>query len=191
MSLNEKREKFLPLISRCFADNGFRGTTTAKIASACNVRENVLYRIWPSKKDMFLDCLEHVYELTISLWRELEPDKESELTHAELILQFQAADHGLSRYYRLVFAGLMENDQEIRKALRQLYRKFQSFLSETTDDHRRQRKISGDLNPDSTAWVLMGIAAMVDIQRELRILSNTGREKFLTDSGMRILNHFK
>lgn len=181
---------FLPKISQCFATNGFRGTTTAKIAKACDVRENVLYRIWPSKKEMFLDCIEHIYELTMTLWQEL-PEPTEGRTRAEMILVYQAEDHGLLRYYRLVFAGLLEDDPDIRKALRDLYRRFHVFLKQTTDDHRTRKGISDSLELDNSAWALMGLAAMVDIQRELRLLPAADREKFMIESGTEILESEK
>lgn len=186
MNTDEKRESFLPKISQCFAKHGFRGTTTARLAEACDVRENVLYRIWPSKKEMFLDCIEHIYELTMELWQEL-PESTDGRTRAEMILLYQAEDHGLLRYYRLVFAGLLEDDPDIRKSLRKLYRKFQTFLKQTAEEHREQKGISQTLNSEVSAWALMGLAAMVDIQRELRILSSAEREKFMIEAGTEIL----
>ena len=186
-SNEEKRSEFLPRIAQCFADNGYRGTTTAKLAKTCQVRENVLYRIWPSKKEMFLDCIEHIYEVTMTLWNGLEPEQSDGRSRAEMILQYQAKDHGLLRYYRLVFAALMEDDPDIRKSLRQLYRRFQSFLAEATQEHRESRGISVDLDCSASAWAIMGIAAMVDIQRELRILPAGDREEFLINASMQLL----
>ena len=72
---------------------------------------------------MFLDCIEHIYELTMELWQEL-PESTDGRTRAEMILLYRAEDHGLLRFYRLVFAGLLEDDPDIRKSLRKLYRKF-------------------------------------------------------------------
>lgn len=190
LSADQKRERFLPKISQCFAENGFRGTTTAKLAQVCEVRENVLYRIWPSKKEMFLDCIEHIYELTMELWEEL-PEPTDGRTRAEMILLYQAEDHGLLRYYRLVFAGLLEDDPDIRKALRKLYRQFQAFITQTTEEHRQQKDVSETLNSDTSAWALMGLAAMVDIQRELRILTSAEREKFMIEAGTEILESGK
>lgn len=188
MTSNEqKKSEFLPKIAQCFADNGYRGTTTAKLAETCKVRENVLYRIWPSKKEMFLECIEHIYEVSMALWNELEPEQSGGKSRAELILHYQAKDHGLLRYYRLVFAALMEDDPDIRKALRHLYRRFQKFLAEATLEHRESRKVSVDLDCSTSAWAIMGIAAMVDIQRELRILPAGDREEFLINTGMQIL----
>lgn len=187
-SKDEKREEFLPKISQCFADNGYRGTTTAKLSKTCGVRENVLYRIWPSKKEMFLDCIEHIYEVSMALWNELEANQPDGKTRAELILHYQAKDHGLLRYYRLVFAALMEDDPDIRKSLRNLYRRFQSFLATATAEHRQLRGISTKLDPSTSAWAIMGIAAMVDIQRELRILPSGDREEFLINTGLQLLD---
>jgi len=188
VSKDEKRKEFLPKISQCFADNGYRGTTTAKLAKTCNVRENVLYRIWSSKKEMFLDCIEHIYEVTMSLWNQLSPEQTDGKSRAELILHYQAKDHGLLRYYRLVFAALMEDDPDIRKSLRNLYRRFQSFLTEATEEHRQLRGISTPLDSSTSAWAIMGIAAMVDIQRELRILPSADREESLINTGQQLLN---
>ena len=122
----------------------------------------------------------------MELWQEL-PESTDGRTRAEMILLYQAEDHGLLRYYRLVFAGLLEDDPVIRKSLRKLYRKFQTFLKQTAEEHREQKGISQTLNSEVSAWALMGLAAMVDIQRELRILSSAEREKFMIEAGTEIL----
>ena len=122
----------------------------------------------------------------MELWQEL-PESTDGRTRAEMILLYQAEDHGLLRYYRLVFAGLLEDDPDIRKSLRKLYRKFQTFLKQTAEEHREQKGISQALNSEVSAWALMGLAAMVDIQRELRILSSAEREKFMIEAGTEIL----
>ena len=102
-------------------------------------------------------------------------------------MHYQAKDHGLLRYYRLVFAALMEDDPDIRKSLRQLYRRFQLFLAKATEEHRQSRGVSSDLDISTSAWAIMGVAAMVDIQRELRILPAGDRENFLVNTGKHIL----
>ena len=126
----------------------------------------------------------------MELWEEL-PEPTDGRTRAEMILLYQAEDHGLLRYYRLVFAGLLEDDPDIRKALRKLYRQFQAFITQTTEEHRQQKDVSETLNSDTSAWALMGLAAMVDIQRELRILTSAEREKFMIEAGTEILESGK
>jgi len=59
--------------------------------------------------------------------------------------------------YRIVFAGLMEDDADIRKALRNLYSRFQSYISSMTQQHREQHGIDGGVDADTTAWALMGL----------------------------------
>ena len=91
----------------------------------------------------------------------------------------------------MVFAGLLEDDPDIRKALRKLYRQFHAFITQTTEEHRQQKDVSETLNSDTSAWALMGLAAMVDIQRELRILTSAEREKFMIEAGTEILESGK
>ena len=58
--IDDRRRQFTPRVATAFIELGYRGTTTAELAQRCGVRENVLYRIWPTKKAMFLDAVEYV-----------------------------------------------------------------------------------------------------------------------------------
>ena len=57
----QRRRELTPIVARTFAELGFRRTTTAELARRCGVRENVLYRLWPDKKAMFIAAIEYVY----------------------------------------------------------------------------------------------------------------------------------
>ena len=59
--IQQRRREFTPLVAMAFIELGYRGTTTAQLARRCGVRENVLYRVWPTKKAMFLDAVEYVF----------------------------------------------------------------------------------------------------------------------------------
>ena len=54
----EKRNELLPIIAETFTRLGFRRTTTAELAKRCKVRENILYRLWPDKKAMFIAAID-------------------------------------------------------------------------------------------------------------------------------------
>ena len=56
---NEKRRQLLPVVARTFAELGYRRVTTAELAKRCNVRENILYRLWPDKKAMFVAAIDY------------------------------------------------------------------------------------------------------------------------------------
>src|SRR5215217_6908414 len=85
--VEQHRQRFTPLIATAFIELGYRGTTTAQLAERCGVRENVLYRIWPTKKAMFLDAVEHVYGATMHAWDAVIADSSLGKTVAERIEQ--------------------------------------------------------------------------------------------------------
>jgi len=100
--VEQRRLQFTPLIATAFIELGYRGTTTAQLAERCSVRENVLYRIWPTKKAMFLDAVEHVYRATMQAWDVVIADASRGKTVAERILNNQADYHGRMRLYRIL-----------------------------------------------------------------------------------------
>ena len=60
----EKRDELLPAMAQTFTELGYRRTTTAELSRRCRVQENILYRLWPSKKGMFLAAIDFVYEFS-------------------------------------------------------------------------------------------------------------------------------
>ena len=177
----EKRTYFLPLIARYFSDHGYDGATTAGIAEVCDVRQNVLYRIWPDKEAMFVAVIDYILHFTIQFWDEV-PRLQNE-TQVEAVLRLQSKDHGAMRYYRVVYSGLLQDSTRIRSAIRRLYTAIHEYIQMAIEEHRVERKKSDcQFDPDVAAWGMMGLGAMVDIQRELRIKSQDSREKLLRDT---------
>ena len=177
----EKRTYFLPIIARYFSDHGYDGATTAGIAKACEVRENVLYRIWPDKEAMFIAVIDYILHYTIQFWDDI-PRLQNE-TRIEAILRRQSRDHGVMRYYRIVYSGLLQDSTHIRSAIRRLYSAVHQHLQQAIEEHRtKEKRAECQFDADAAAWGMMGLAAMVDIQRELRIKSQDGRETLLRDT---------
>ena len=52
-SAADRRQQIVREAMRCFASNGFRGTTTREIASAVGITEAALYRYFPSKQSLY------------------------------------------------------------------------------------------------------------------------------------------
>ena len=187
--IDDRRRQFTPLVAAAFIELGYRGTTTAELAQRCGVRENVLYRIWPTKKAMFLDAVEYVFTATMSAWDGVTKDKALGDTVAERILRNQADYQGRLRLYRIVFAGLTEDDPEIKNALRDVYRRLHTFISQQIEEHRvRYRRRRGGPAPELTAWAMIGLASVVDMQRELEILPVADRKRIMKEVGMALLD---
>ena len=186
--IEDRRRQFTPLVAAAFIELGYRGTTTAELAQRCGVRENVLYRIWPTKKAMFLDAVEYVFTATMNAWDGVTRDKALGKTVAERILRNQADYQGRLRLYRIVFAGLTEDDPEIKNALRDVYRRLHGFISQQIEGHRARYRRSGGPAAELTAWAMIGLASVVDMQRELEILPVADRKRIMKEVGMALLD---
>jgi AcrR family transcriptional regulator len=180
------RDRLLPLVAATFAEFGYRRTTTAELAQRCTVRENVLYRIWPTKKAMFLDAISYVFDASLATWRKLLREREGDGDAATMLLDYEAAHHGEFGLYRIVFSGLGETDDpDIRAALQRMYCQFHTFLAEVL----AARDTAGSRGEDgeAMAWALVGLGTVSSITRELGLLGGNRRRTMFAGIGRRIL----
>jgi AcrR family transcriptional regulator len=179
------RDRLLPLVAATFAEFGFRRTTTAMLAERCAVRENVLYRVWPTKKAMFLDAIGYVLDGSLATWQRVLRDGGDGHHPATRLLEYEAAHHGEFGLYRIVFAGLSETDDpEIRAALRQMYRRFHAFIVRvlpTGDSDGR------DADREALAWALVGLGTVSNVVRELGLLAGDKRSSMFASVGQILL----
>ena len=181
---DERRRQLLPVVAKAFAELGYRRTTTAELAKRCNVRENILYRLWTDKKAMFVDSIEYVYALSAETWHQLLANRNDDQPTAERLLQYESEHHGESGLQRLVFAGLSEaNDPIIRQALRTMYRQFHRFISEQISVYRDNDRRHRRPDIDASAWAVIGLGTLASIIQELDMQKPRERKRFMADAG--------
>ncbi len=117
---HEKRKKLLPIVARAFAELGYRRATTAELAQRCKVRENILYRLWPHKKAMFIASIDYVYEQAAGTWRKVLSETDDNAGAAVRLLKHEGEHYGESGLHRIIFAGLSETDDRAGAAVRLL-----------------------------------------------------------------------
>lgn len=187
--LHEQRRELLPVVAQTFAELGYRRTTSAELAARCGVRENILYRLWPTKKAMFIAAIGAVYELTVECWRGVLERPEDGGSAAHRLLEYEARHLGRSGQYRIIFAGLNEtDDREIRAALADMYRRFHAFVRDRMLEHRGGSKRSARAAAESLAWAIVGLGTVTSITRELRLLDDAARRTLMTSIGGRLLD---
>jgi len=187
---NEKRREFLPIIARAFAELSYRRTTTAELGRRCGVRENILYRLWPDKKAMFIAAIDYVFDLSARTWAEVLADSPTAEEGARRLLTYEARHHGEFGHYRIVFAGLSETDDpEIRAALRRMFGRFHRFLSHQIEAGRKGGRKGGatGLDPAVTAWAMLGLGTAANIGRELGLLGERDRRRLIGGAGRALL----
>ncbi|MEW6250299.1 MAG: TetR/AcrR family transcriptional regulator [Planctomycetota bacterium] len=186
--IHEKRRELLPIVARVFADLGYRRTTTAELAKRCRVQENILYRLWPDKKAMFIAAITYVYDLSVDIWNRLLAAGDGRWTAAERLLDHEAGHHGEFGHYRIVFAGLSETDDpEIRGALADMYQRYQRFVRGQVARHRSARHASGPPDAALAAWALIGLGTVASIGRELGLLDDRARRRLVANIGRVLL----
>ena len=183
----ERKAEFVPVIAEAFIESGFARTTTAVIARKCGVRENELYRIWSNKRGMFLDSIRFIFTTTLSNWQ-TQMENKGKKSALEQLVEYQSKDHGQKRFYRLVFSGIVEiDDLQTRRELKILYQDFHEKITEYVLAFRSKRKGTAKLSNEDIAWAIMGIASVVDIQRELGLQSKKKRGDFMAQASLKII----
>ncbi len=177
---DQRRRKLLPLIAEAFCELGYRRATTAEIAERCGVQENILYRLWPDKKAMFVAAIESLFWRRMSKWESVFDESSSKSLAAQLI-ELTKKNLGEQGLYRIIFTALSETDDpDVRQTLNRLYLWYKERVESIVSSHR---EIDGDerlLDDDDTAWALIGLVAFMNIAIELDLISSRKRQQLFS-----------
>ena len=177
--IDEQRRRLLPRVAEAFARLGYRRATTSELARCCKVRENILYRLWEDKKEMFLAAIESLFQRRRDELEEAVRRSRGGTDRAEKMLAYVGRHFGDNPLARVIFAGLAETDDpEIRRCLARMYGNYREFLEREIRDHRR---ISGSRAPsgvEASALALIGLGTILNVLDELEAIPRKGREAF-------------
>ena len=174
--IDEQRKKLLPIVCRTFSELGYRRTTTAELAQRCEVRENILYRLWPDKKGMFLAAIDDIFQSRAEKWEQILVDLPDPEMRVERLVAYEAQHQGEFGFYRILFTALAEtDDDEMRAALIRIYRQFHKLVSQQLlTDHKSDRD---GLTVSDAAGGLLGLATISNIIVELNLLGPRQRKQ--------------
>jgi AcrR family transcriptional regulator len=114
----ERRRLILVAAARLFAQRGFQGTTTRRIADEARVNEAILFRHFPTKKELYWAVIEAKCEgrparaMLVERLKAGCDEKAAFAAVAQGMLERQAADTSLMRL--LLFSGLEEHELSAR-----------------------------------------------------------------------------
>jgi AcrR family transcriptional regulator len=185
----ERRNELIPIVAGAFGELGYRATTTAELARRCEVQENILYRLWPDKRAMFIAAIEYVYDHSSQIWEKLlvGDDSGGKASTAERLIEYESRHHGEFGLYRIIFAGLTEiGDEAIREALCRVYSRYHAFIERRLQEHRGAA--AGRAAADLTAWALIGMGTAASIGRELGLILPEQRQRLWEQIGRMLLD---
>lgn len=180
--INEKRRELLPVVARAFAALGYRRATTAELARRCGVQENILYRLWPDKKAMFVAAIDYVHSLAAETWERVLQERGGGLTPAQRLLRYEAVHLGEFGHHRIILVALSETDDaDIRSALVRMYRRYARAIEHYVEESAPRA------DAWVTAWALIGLGTISTIIRELDLLGEKARQQMVQSAGERLL----
>jgi AcrR family transcriptional regulator len=171
LTAQQRKAAVVQTASRVFAKRSYHGSTTAEIARETGVTEPVLYRHFASKRELYLACLDAVWEQVRALWEkalEAEEDPANWLkTIGKAYLEARAAA-------RIVLVDLWiqalteaADDPEIRRALREQVREVHRFVADVICRAQEAGGIIGERDPDAEAWIFISLGLLSTIDRRL------------------------
>jgi len=166
----ERRAAIVEAALRVFGEGSYDGATTAGIARAAAVSEPILYRHFPSKRDLYFACFDRMWA---SLQEHVEQVVAAEPDPREWLFAMPRAILKLREFgihpNQLWIQALSEagEDAEIRKYVRKHMREVHRFLE---DLYRRSQAAGGlpaDRDPAAEAWIGIGIGLLRSVQDRL------------------------
>jgi AcrR family transcriptional regulator len=171
LTAQQRKDTVVRTACRVFAKRSYHGSTTAEIARETGVTEPVLYRHFASKRELYVACLDAVWEQVRALW---EKALEAEEDPANWLKAIGKAYLEARAAARIVLVDLWiqalteaADDPEIRRALQEQVREVHSFVADVI---RRAQKAGGivrDRDPDAEAWIFISLGLLSTIDNRL------------------------
>jgi AcrR family transcriptional regulator len=167
----ERRAAVVATACRVFAKSSYHGSTTAQIARETGVTEPVLYRHFASKRELYIACLDTVWQQVRVLWEnavEREPDAANWLKAiGKAYLEARTSARIVLVDLWIQALTVAADDPEIRRALREQVREVHEFVAELI----RRAQVGGGVHPgrdpDAEAWIFISLGLLSTIDHRL------------------------
>jgi AcrR family transcriptional regulator len=161
LTAEERREDVLEAAIAEFAAAGYHGTPTEAIAKRAGISQPYLFRLYGTKKDLFLACVERCFDRTAETFRravEELPEGESPLRAMGRAYLGLLADRELLLFQLQTYAASADPDV---RALAQ--RRYEALLGEVA---RLAGVSEADVLPFMGQGMLLNVAAALDLEPE-------------------------
>ena len=175
MKAEDRRRQLLESAARCFAENGYRGTTTAMIANEAGISEPIIYRHFKNKQALFIALIEKVADEVFENWQELSRNVRNPVDKLRMLM-FQnpaTSDPNTARVYRVLFHASTETaEPAIQKAISRHYERYVKSLASIMSEAQQSGQIRDDLPAEWLAWQIIHAAVGFAMVRPLNIPSH-------------------
>jgi AcrR family transcriptional regulator len=167
----ERRAAVVATACRVFAKSSYHGSTTAQIARETGVTEPVLYRHFASKRELYLACLDSVWQEVRGLWVTAVEQEQDSANWLKAIGKAYLEARASARIVLvdLWIQALTEaaDDQEIRRALRAQVRDVHEFVADLIRRAQTHGGVVANRDPDAEAWIFISLGLLSTIDHRL------------------------
>lgn len=167
----ERRAAVVETACRIFAKSSYHGSTTAQIARETGVTEPVLYRHFSSKRELYLACLDAVWERVHGVWEKALQREANPANSLKALGKAYLEERGAGRVVLvdLWIHALTEaaDDPEIRRALRAQVREVHDFVAGVIHRAQEAGGVLAERDADAEAWIFISLGLLTTIDRRL------------------------
>ena len=167
----ERKAAVVRTACRVFAKSSYHGSTTAQIARETGVTEPVLYRHFASKRELYLACLDSVWQQVRVLWEtavEREPDPANWIKAiGKAYLEARASARIVLVDLWIQALTVAADDPEIRRALRRQVGEVHDFVAALIRRAQEEGGVLPDRDPDAEAWIFISLGLLSTIDHRL------------------------
>lgn len=189
MKAAARRLQLLETAARCFAEHGYRGTTTAMLAKEAGISEPILYRHFANKHDLFIALVESIAHHVLSAWREAVRGVPSPLEQLRIILNRNpaTADPRTRDLYRILFHASTEfTEPQIQQAIREHYALYLRYLASIVKRAQDAGEVRRDVPAETLAWQIIHAGIGFAMVRPLE-MNGHGTPEFVAETVRLIL----
>jgi AcrR family transcriptional regulator len=158
MKAPARRLQLLETAARCFAEHGYRGTTTAMLAKAAGISEPILYRHFANKQDLFVALIESLGHRVFAEWQRLTKPLGTPTEKLRAIFHRNpaTADPETGIVYRIIFHAVTETaEPQIQQAIREHFDRHVKFLSRLVREAQEAGDVRTEVAADVLAWQIL------------------------------------
>jgi AcrR family transcriptional regulator len=172
MAAEDRRQCVVGAACRVFAKSSYSGATTAEIARESGVTEPVLYRHFPSKRDLYLACLDAAWAHVRQLWEqavanEADPGSQLGAMSRAYVHQQRVGDKIMLSDLWVQALSEAGEDPKIRRYLRDQVREVHDFVADKIRRSQAAGGIAKERDAGAEAWIFISLGLLSTIDRRL------------------------
>jgi AcrR family transcriptional regulator len=166
----ERRAGLVDAALKVFAESSYDGATTAEIARTAGVSEPILYRHFGSKRDLYVACLDEMWQRLRGTVEEIvaaEPDpREWPFAMPAAIGKLRGEGIHPNQLWIQALSQASE-DPDLRRLVRAHVREVHDFVADLYRRAQAEGGVAASLDPNAEAWIGLGIGLLRSVQDTL------------------------